>query len=97
MRTSQLRTIYYAIKDGRDGNTVCTSWEDVRVASAETVSFIPLTPPPIAVPGSGGTKMHRFPRGPDPSQFTITGAGLRRCGLQILPLPSFCSTMAAQP
>lgn len=36
MPQSQLRFVYYAVKDGRDGNTVCTSWEDVRAISAET-------------------------------------------------------------
>lgn len=26
---------YFAIKNGRDGSTICTSWEEVNVASSE--------------------------------------------------------------
>jgi hypothetical protein len=33
MHPSQSRAIYYAVKGGRDGDTVCTSWEDVRAVS----------------------------------------------------------------
>jgi hypothetical protein len=49
MQSAQLRSVYYAVKDGRDGNTVCTSWEEVRAVSAETDEFCPTdASPPIA-------------------------------------------------
>lgn len=64
MDPSQPCPVYYAVKGGRDGSSVCTSWEDVRDILTETKEFYPTnTPSPIAVPGSGGDKIVDFARG----------------------------------
>ena len=41
MQASQLRRIYYAVKHGRDGNTVCITWDDVRGIFAEDQEISP--------------------------------------------------------
>lgn len=59
MHPSQLRSTFYAVKGGRDGNKICTSWEDVRTALTEPLQRS-LTDAPSAittVPGSGGPQL----------------------------------------
>ena len=76
MDRSQLRPLYYAVKGGRDGNTVCTSWEDVRVVLAQADFRLTYTPLPITRSSRFRWEQQcRFQSGPDPSQFPVTGAG----------------------
>jgi hypothetical protein len=59
MHPSQLRPTYYAVKDGRDGNKICTSWNDVRTVLTETaeLSLADAASAMIAVPSSGGAQL----------------------------------------
>ena len=55
MHPSRLHTTYYAVKDGREGNSICTSWDDVRVALTESTELAPTDSQLTitVVPGSG--------------------------------------------
>lgn len=55
MHPSQLGRTYYAVKDGRDGNKICTSWEDVRTPLTEPTELSPTDASLaiITVPSSG--------------------------------------------
>lgn len=59
MHPSQLRRTYYAVKDGRDGNKICTSWEDVRTLLTEAAQLSPTDAPSAitTVSSSGGARL----------------------------------------
>ena len=64
---SESRPTYYEVKNGRDGNTIRTSWADVRATSTETDESCPThTLLPIAY-----SSKFRWDRGLDSTQYLI--------------------------
>jgi hypothetical protein len=77
MDSSQINPTYYAVKNGRDGSAIWTTWENVRAISIETNEFRPTdTPLPIAYSSN-----FRWDNGVDSTQYLIESISRNRRGV----------------